>query len=167
MSIEIRAEQSADEAAIYQVTRDAFRGQPYAGGNEQDVVNRLRERGLLSLSLVALDGGRVVGQVTFSPVTLSDGSEGWYGLGPVSVTPQRQREGIGGQLIRAGLAALSERGARGCVLTGNPAYYQRFGFELAPDHVPEVESPAFFQLKRLGAAGETGRFAFHPPFYEP
>jgi len=166
MSIEIRPEQPGDEAAIYQITTDAFCGRPYAGGNEQDLVNRLRELGQLSLSLVALDTDRIVGQVTFSPVTLSDVSKPWFGLGPVSVTPERQGEGIGGQLIRRGLAELSERGALGCVLTGNPTYYQRFGFELAPENVPEPESPQFFQLKLLHAARAEGRFAFHPAFYE-
>jgi len=166
MSIEIRPERPGDEAAIYQITADAFRGRPYAGGNEQDLVNRLRELGQLSLSLVALDTNQLVGQVSFSPVTLSDGSNPWFGLGPVSVTPERQGQGIGGQLIRAGLADLSERKALGCVLTGNPAYYERFGFSLAPDHVPEPEPPEFFQLKLLRATRAEGRFAFHSAFYE-
>ena len=166
MPIELRPERAGDEAAIYRVTADAFRGQPYAGGNEQDLLNRLRELGQLSLSLVALDPRRLLGQVSFSPVTLSDGAEPWFGLGPVSVTPERQGEGIGAQLIRAGLTELSERGALGCVLTGNPAYYQRFGFELAPENVPEAESPQFFQRKLLHAARAEGRFAFHSAFYE-
>ena len=85
MSVEIRLEQAGDEAAIYKVTADAFRGRPYAGGDEQDLVHRLRELGQLTLSLVAVDKDRLVGQITFSPVTLSDGSEPWFGLGPVSV----------------------------------------------------------------------------------
>jgi len=166
VSVEIRLERAGDEAAIYEVTADAFRGRPYAGGYEQDLLNRLRELGQLVLSLVAMDGDRLVGQITFSPVTLSDGSEPWFGLGPVSVTPECQGQGIGSRLIRAGLDEISARGALGCVLTGNPAYYQRFGFELAPNNVPEKESPAVFQLKLLTATKAEGTFAFHSAFYE-
>lgn len=166
MSVEIRLEQAGDEAAIYKVTADAFRGLSYAGGNEQDLVNRLRELGQLTLSLVAMDKDRLVGQVTFSPVTLSDGSEPWFGLGPVSVTPEYQNQGIGSQLIRSGLISISARGALGCVLTGNPAYYQRFGFELAPKNVPKNEPPAFFQLKLLNATKAEGAFSFHSAFYD-
>ena len=166
MTIDIRQEQPGDEEAIYQVTKDAFTGPPYAAGDEQDLVNRLRELGQLSLSLVALDGDEIVGQITFSPVTLSDGSGPWYGLGPVSVTPSRQSEGIGGQLIRAGLDEISKQGALGCVLTGNPVYYHRFGFELAPENVPENEPAEYFQLKLLAADCANGTFEFHAAFYE-
>jgi len=103
MAIEIRREESGDEAAIYCVTETAFQGRPYADGDEQDLVNRLRKLGQISLSLVAEDCDDLIGQVTFSPVTLSDGSRPWFGLGPISVSPDRQGEGVGGQLIRAGL----------------------------------------------------------------
>ena len=63
MTIEIRPEQAGDEAAIYQVTKDAFTGPPYAAGDEQDLVNRLRELNQLSLSLVAVDGDNIVGRL--------------------------------------------------------------------------------------------------------
>ena len=164
--LQIRPEQPGNEGAIYQLTADAFRGMPYAGGDEQDLLNRLRDLGQLALSLVAIEGQELVGQVSFSPATLSDGSSPWFGLGPVSVLPSHQNRGIGNQLIRSGLADIAARGALGCVLTGNPAYYQRFGFALAPDNVPENEPAEFFQLKLLKAATATGRFAFHPTFYE-
>ena len=166
MSIAIRQELPDDVAAIYEVTRAAFFGQPYAGGDEQDVVNRLRDLGQLTVSLVALDSEELVGQVSFSPVTLSDGSSPWFGLGPVSVRPDRQSEGIGGKLIRAGLDIIIQRGALGCVLTGDPEYYRPFGFQLAPDNVPQEEMPEYFQLKLLGAERAEGTFAFHSAFYQ-
>ena len=166
MAIEIRRERSGDESAIYRVTEAAFQGRPYAGGDEQDLVNRLRKLGQISLSLVAVDCEDLVGQVTFSPVTLSDGSRPWFGLGPISVTPVRQGEGIGGQLIRAGLDEIDCRGALGCVLTGNPIYYQRFGFQPAPRNVPEEESAKFFQIKLMKAVRAEGTFAFHRAFYQ-
>ena len=135
-------------------------------GDEQDLLNRLRETGALALSLVAMDGDRLVGQITLSPATPSDGSGPWFALGPVSVAPACQSQGIGSQLIRAGLDEISAQGALGCVLTGNPAYSERCGFELAPNNVPKQESPEFFQLKLQKAAKAEGCFAFHSAFYE-
>ncbi len=126
----------------------------------------MRKLGQISLSLVAIDDEDLIGQVTFSPVKLSDGSRPWFGLGPISVIPDRQGEGIGGQLIRAGLDEIDGMGALGCVLTGDPLYYQRFGFELATRNVPEKESTEFFQLKLIRAERADGVFSFHPAFYE-
>ena len=166
MAIVVRGERPGDEAAIYRVTQAAFRGQPYAGGDEQELVDRLRKLGQISLSAVAVDGENLVGQVTFSPVQLSDGSAPWFGLGPISVIPSRQGEGFGSQLIAFGLDEIEKMGALGCVLTGNPLYYQRFGFSLAPRNVPVEESAAFFQLKLLSGEGADGLFSFHPAFYE-
>jgi len=71
---------------------------------------------------------RVVGHVAFSPVTISDGSWDWYGLGPVSVLQKHQRQGIGSMLIQEGLSLLKDLNAQGCCLVGHPDYYKRFGF---------------------------------------
>ena len=84
MEVVIKSEGADDQEAIYRVTADAFRGRPYAGGNEQDLVNRLRELGQLSVSLVAMEEDQLIGHVAFSPVSLSDGSGPWFGLGPVA-----------------------------------------------------------------------------------
>lgn len=142
----IRQECPADYDAIHDLTRWAFQGRPYAGGDEQDVIDRLRATDALTLSLVAEDQGGLSGQITFSPAINSDGSQPWFALGPVSVTPERQNQGIGGELIRQGLARIKALGALGCILTGNPEYYRRFGFTLAADLVPEAESAEYFML---------------------
>lgn len=142
----IRQECPADYDAIHDLTRRAFQGRPYAGGDEQDVIDRLRATDALTLSLVAEDQGGLSGQITFSPAINSDGSQPWFALGPVSVTPERQNQGIGGELIRQGLARIKALGALGCILTGNPEYYRRFGFTLAADLVPEAESAEYFML---------------------
>ncbi|MBD3647342.1 MAG: N-acetyltransferase [Pseudomonadales bacterium] len=161
----IRPETSADWPAIRRVTEIAFRGRPYAGGDEQDVIERLRARDALTLSLVAEDAGEVVGQVTFSPVESGDGSQPWYALGPISVLPGRQGAGIGARLIEAGLSEIEAQGALGCILTGNPEYYVRFGFSLSPDNTPVAESPDHFMLKRFRGEPPRGRFSFHEAFY--
>ena len=79
--------------------------------------------------------------------------------------PQWQDQGIGAALIHAGIEAIATRGALGCILTGNPDYYRRFGFEPAPNNVPEVESAEFFMLKPLSRHLVTGKFTFHDAFY--
>ena len=60
---------------------------------------------------------------------ISDGTQHWYGLGPVSVLSECQRQGIGKALIREGLAQLRDMHACGCCLVGHPDYYKKFGFE--------------------------------------
>ncbi len=162
---EIREEIDTDHSATYQVTVSAFRGRPYAGGDEQDVIDRLRLAGALVLSLVATEAEELIGQVTFSPVEIEDGTGPWFALGPVSVDPARQGEGIGSALIKDGLKRIEELGALGCILTGNPDYYCRFGFKLSPQNVPLEESEEYFQLKLLKGKQPSGRFSFHRAFY--
>jgi len=102
----IRQETTSDIEAITQITIAAFRTLPISNQTEQFIIKALRVAGALTLSLVAEIGGRVVGHIAFSPVTISDGSKNWYGLGPVSVLPDYQRQGIGKLLINEGLSLL-------------------------------------------------------------
>ena len=176
MPILIREEQFGDEAAIFKITEDAFHGMPYAGGDEQILVDRLRDQNSLVLSLVAVDDDKqanaspaekaVVGHIAFSIAINTDGSAPWYAFGPVSVTPERQAEGIGAQLINQGLATIQSRGALGCILTGDPNYYSRFDFAVSPNFSPANEPAEYFQLKLLSTTTPTGTFSFHPAFYE-
>lgn len=163
--IQVRAERACDWKSIHAVTELAFAGKAFSDGDEPDLVDRLRELGVLTLSLVALDGGSVVGHIAFSPATLTTGAGAWYALGPVSVTPERQGEGIGSLLIEEGLSQLTKQGALGCILTGNPIYYRRFGFEFARSNCPSNEPEEHFMLKLLSTEQPVGRFAFHKAFY--
>ena len=165
-AINIRDEIEADWIAIRLVTESAFRDKPYAGGDEQDVIERLRKRGALELSLVAISDDQLVGQITFSAAHLDDGSGPWFALGPVSVAPAQQSEGIGARLINEGLKRMSALGALGCILTGNPDYYRRFGFELSPPNAPANEPEEYFMLKLLNGKQPRGTFSFHDAFYD-
>ncbi|MEL7518469.1 MAG: N-acetyltransferase, partial [Pseudomonadota bacterium] len=98
--ITIRAEAPGDEETIFALTKAAFTGMPFSSGTEPYIVDKLRADGDLTLSLVALDKQRIVGHIAISPVSITDGAQGWYGLGPVSVWPDIQKMGIGGTLIR-------------------------------------------------------------------
>jgi putative acetyltransferase len=119
----IRPEQPHDWSAIHALEATAF-----PSPAEADLVDALRAATEL-VSLVADDGGAIVGHVSFSPVTL-DGNPALrlMGLGPMAVAPARQRGGIGVALVREGLAACLRDGVVGVVVLGHPAYYPRFGF---------------------------------------
>jgi len=117
----IRDEEPGDLPAIRAVVEAAF-GQR----QEADLVDRLRADGDGVLSLVAVDGGKVVGHVLFSEMTAPFRA---LALAPVSVVPERQRSGIGSRLIRAGLSRAEEDGWVGVFVLGEPDYYGRFGFD--------------------------------------
>lgn len=164
MPLVLRTETPADVAAIEQVTRAAFLHHPHSRQTEQFIVRDLRAAGDLTLSLVAEEAGRVVGHIAFSPVAFPDGVAGWYGVGPVSVMPERQRRGIGGALVRAGLDRLRALGARGCVLVGDPGFYGRFGFVRAEGMSLEGVPPEVLLALAFAGASPRGEVRFHPAF---
>jgi len=128
-AIIIRNDTVNDISTITEVTVEAFKTIDVSNQTEQYIIEALRAAKALTLSLVAEVGGKVVGHIAFSPVTISDGTMNWYGLGPVSVLPEYQRKGIGKALIGEGLSRLKDLGAKGCCLVGYPEYYKKFGFE--------------------------------------
>ena len=161
----LRPEREGDIDAIRTLTETAFRTAPHADGTEHLIIDRLRAAGALTLSLVAEADGAIVGHVAFSPVAVSDGSEGWYGLGPISVDPARQGEGIGGKLIGEGLERLKALGATGCVLLGDPAYYSRFGFTPDPRLTLDGVPPEYFMRVAFSPVYGAGSVSYHPGFY--
>lgn len=162
----IRPETTNDYEAITQVTLAAFTGKFSDNPTEHLIVKGLREAGALSLSLVAEMDGRIVGHVAFSKVTINSEDQGWYGLGPISVQPDLQKQGIGSRLIQAGLARIREIGTRGCVLEGDPNYYHRFGFKSYPHLIYEgAPAPQYFMALPFYDEVPSGKVEFHPAFY--
>lgn len=166
MDILIRSEKSTDIDVIEQVTIAAFDGKWYSDQTEHLVVNRLREAGAMSVSLVTEVDGKVVGHIAFSVVSINDEDKGWFGLGPVSVAPEFQKQGVGSKLIREGLSMIKEKGAKGCVLEGDPEYYQRFGFKNHPDLIYEnTPDPKYFMALSFYDDVPSGKVEFHKAFY--
>lgn len=161
----IRAERSGDEAAIAAVTIAAFAHVSYSDQTEHLIVKRLRESGALTISLVAEVNGEVIGHIGFSPVSMSDGSSRWYGLGPLSILPQHQTKGHGSSLVREGLAILKAIDAHGCVVAGDPAYYSRFGFEAMAGLTTDGIPAEYFTALVLHGSCPSGIVHFHPGFY--
>ena len=164
MNINIRAETAADVPAIEAVTISAFLNAPHTSHTEQFIVSELRKAGLLTISLVADAEGTVIGHVAVSPVSISDGASGWFGLGPISVVPEHQGRGVGSRLMQEALRTLREQGAAGCVLLGEPDYYSRFGFRADPNLILPDVPPEYFQAISLDSSRPHGTVSYHEAF---
>ncbi|WP_029047470.1 GNAT family N-acetyltransferase [Cupriavidus sp. amp6] len=164
MGIHIRNEQGADSDTIARLTEAAFRGEPHSSHTEHFIVNALRRDGQLTVSLVAADGDAIVGHVAVSPVTISSGATAWYGLGPISVLPGRQGQGIGTNLMKAALVELRRLGGAGCVVLGSPAYYGRFGFKAHAGLVLPGVPQEYFQAVAFGGEMPVGDVCYHQAF---
>ncbi len=159
----IRRETRDDVKIIHDITAAAFAGKSYSDGTEPGIIDALRKAGALSVSLVADENGMVLGHVALSPVRVSN-CENWYGLGPIAVTPKRQKQGIGSALIAAAFAELEHLGAHGCALTGDPNYYARFGF-VSTGALSYNDTPVkYIQHVTLRGAEPAGELAFHDAF---
>ena len=164
--MQIRPEQAADIAAIHAVNRAAF-----DSDTEADLVDALREHADPIISLVADDGGSIVGHILFSPVTLSGHADlKIMGLAPMAVRPAEQRRGIGSALVGAGLERCKQLGSGAVVVLGHPGYYPRFDFVpasrfgLACEY--DVPDEAFMALElELGILrGASGTIRYHAAF---
>ena len=160
----IRKENPSDIDAIAEVIKAAFEDHPSSQKTEQFIVRDLRAAGAMALSLLAEIGGRVVGHIAFSPVTISDGTTNWHALGPVSVLPDFQGHRIGTALVDNGLALLTSMGGKGCALVGLPTYYNRFGFKNHPQLIHDGVPPQVFVAKPLSGRVPSGTVAFHQAF---
>ncbi len=165
----VRLEAPDDFEAIHALVAAAFSRE-----NEAELVRRLRESDayLPELALVAEVNGVVAGHVLISYVMLLNDDEQFrvLSLAPMAVTPARQRQGIGSALVEAGLEIADKRGEPLVVVLGHPAYYPRFGFEIASRY--GIEPPydgvadAAFMVRRLSAYDERyrGRIVYPPAF---
>jgi putative acetyltransferase len=126
--IVVRPERADDRAIVRDVNQRAFEGP-----GEADLVDNLRQEGVVLLSAVAEVDQRVVGHILFSRMTIDapDGLVAAAALAPLAVVPEHQRQGIGGRLIRYGLDGLRSSDERVVIVLGHPDYYPRFGFSAA------------------------------------
>ena len=164
MTVTIRAERPGDEDIIHELTQAAFAPMSYSSGTEGAIIRALRANGELALSLVAEEDGEIIGHVAFSPVTIGGHYDDWFGLGPISVRADRQRQGIGHALIREGIHRLKALGAKGCALVGDQAVYKGVGFisdgELTYEGVPDI----YVQHLTLSGHAPKGLLTFSSAF---
>lgn len=155
-SIEVRNERAGDGAAITAVNDSAF-GQP----DESRIIDAVRQAGHAAISLVAADGGMLVGHILFTPVTIDAAGPAFHalGLGPMAVLPEFQRKGIGTMLVEAGLAEATRLGCPAVVVIGHPEFYPRFGFRPARAYglLSQFEVPGeAFMVRELVPAALAG-----------
>ncbi len=160
----IRKEQSADIDGITDVTIAVFKDHPISRQTEHFIVNALRLANALTISLVAEIDEQIVGHIAFSPITITDGTTDWYGMGPVSVLPDYQKQGIGKALINKGLSLLKEIGGQGCALVGPPDYYKKFGFKNYPEMIHEGIPQEVFLALPFNKKVPKGIVAFNEAF---
>ena len=162
----IRVEIGIDAPGI-----DALLRRSFPDGGEAQLVQDLREEGLITLGLVATDDeGQVVGYVAFSPVTVQDEDLQWVGMAPLAVDEQYRGQGVARQLVYEGLDSLNEFSYAAVVVLGDPAFYGRLGFESAAQYDlhsrwPGTESA--FQVHRLADDafnGVNGLVEYHEHF---
>ena len=167
--ITIRPETHRDIPIIEALTLIAFKDHPHQDPQKDTVehliIYQLRQAKVLTLSLVATENNQIVGHIAFSPITINGKDEKWFVLAPVSVLPSHQNQGIGKALIQAGLQQLKDQNANGCVVLGEPNYYQKFGFQaqhaLVVDGIPQE----YFMAKTLCTEIiPQGTVQFHPAF---
>jgi len=165
----IRPETPEDEAAIRHVNEEAF-GQKEEG----ELIEKLRNRGVLALSLVAVEDDKIVGHIAFSPVKVESERSSFeaIALAPMAVLPAYQRKGIGSQLVLAGLKECQLLGYEVVVVLGHPDYYPRFGFAPAKPKgidcefkVPD-EACMVLELREGALAGRSGVVKYQPEFHE-
>jgi putative acetyltransferase len=164
VKIEIRNETAGDVPGIEAVTIAAFLNAPHTSHTERFIVSALRQAGKLTLSLVADAGGEVIGHVAVSPVAISDGAIAWFGLGPLSVLPEHQHQGVGSRLMREALRILRAQDAAGCVLLGDPGYYGRFGFQADPSLTLLNAPPEYFLAISFRSSRPRGTVSYHEAF---
>jgi putative acetyltransferase len=160
----VRPEASHDYAAIREINLAAFAHHPYSRQVEHLIVEALRADDALTISLVAEVEGRAVGHIAFSPIAINGEHLQWFALGPVAVLPAMQRRGIGKALINEGLKALRSRGAQGCVLVGDLAYYHRFGFRRSPELIVHGVPPSAVLCLPMTPHFPEGKVEHHAAF---
>jgi putative acetyltransferase len=161
-----RDERTGDEQEVDQIITAAFANHPHSNQREGWIVKRLRTGKALTMSLVADENGQLAGHIAFSPVQIDGVSAGWHGLGPVAIRPESQRQGIGSALIHAGLERLRKLGSDGCVVLGEPEFYERFGFRADSRLWLGGVPPEFFLVLPFHDVIPEGRVDYHPAFFE-
>jgi len=176
-TVSIRKENSFDHNWVVELTEKAFETLEISDHNEGKLVDRLRKAPTFidELSLVAELNGQVVGHILFTPIIIDNGVQQFQSLvlAPVSVLPEYQKQGFGGQLIRAGHQKAKELGFQSAILFGHPEYYPRFGYKPASiwgikSPIPLLSDDVFMavELSEGSLSSVSGMVIFPPEFGE-
>ncbi len=163
-SMEIRKETAADFEAIMNVTLAAAKLHQVGKLGGYHTLNEMRKSGMLALSLVAEIDRTVVGHAAFFPLHVAAGDKGWYALGPISVLPECQSQGIRKALIAEGLEILRAMHGRGVAIVGDPDYFKPLGFLNAPQLAARQADADGIMVMPFDNRMPHGRFEFPDVF---
>jgi predicted N-acetyltransferase YhbS len=174
-SVNVCKETPEDYTRVIELTEKAFESLEISDHNEGKLVEKLRKSSnfIEELSLVAKLDGKVVGHILFTPIVINKGEQQFKSLilAPVSVLPEYQKMGIGGQLIRAGHQKAVELGFQSAILVGHPEYYPRFGYKPAstwgiksPIPLPSDDVFMAVELNEGALSSVSGMVVFPPEF---
>ncbi|MEZ4885384.1 MAG: N-acetyltransferase [Chitinophagales bacterium] len=176
MNILIRQENPADYQAVFEVVEAAFRNEVISDQTEQFLVERLRKSDAFvpELSIVAELDGEIVGHILLTKIKITNEVESFdsLALAPVSVVPNFQNKGIGGQLIREAHQRAKNLGFKSIVLLGHENYYPRFGYEWISKYGIELPFNApqqncmVMELVEDGLKGVNGMVVYDKAFFE-
>jgi putative acetyltransferase len=160
----IRPAEPYDFAAIRGVISHAF-----DRADEANLVEQLRTDGEVVCEFAAASEHAVQGHILYSRLRIEQGDEilEAAALAPVSVLPHFQRQGLGGELIRAGNACCAELGCAAIIVLGHADYYPRFGFSATAAAALQApfSGPHFMALAlRPGALSSGGRVRYAKAF---
>ena len=176
MKITLRQEVLADHGAVFKIIESAFENEAYSDHKEQFLVEKLRSSEVFipELSIVAVDGNEIVGHILLTKILIRNENEAFesLALAPVSVKPNYQKRGIGGQLINEAHRMAKAMGYKSVVLLGHETYYPKFGYERAskygikiPFEAPD-ENCMVIELVEDGLKGVSGTVAYAKEFYQ-
>jgi len=163
----IRVEKNSDRKKIWQLNVEAF------GANaEANLVDALRISGIDYISLIAEEGGNIVGHILFTPVELTNNQSELkiMGLAPMAVAKYHRQQGIGSQLIKIGLERCVTQGYDAVVVLGHPDYYPKFGFTPSEKYgiKSEYDVPddvfMILELKKGALNKKQGTIKYHEAF---
>lgn len=175
MKVTIRKESTDDYQAIRSIIQQAFEDVKQSDHTEQDLVERLRQSDAFipELSLVAVHEETLVGHILLTKLHIVNDSQEYdsLALAPVSVLPNHQGKGIGGQLIKTAHAIATSLGYKSIVLIGHKVYYPRFGYVQAdtfgislPFEAP-LENCFAIELMENGLDGVSGLVRYPEAFF--
>lgn len=151
----IRQERLEDYDEVYHVVKVAFESTKHSDGNEQDLAVELRKSKAFipELSLVAVEDGKIVGQILFTKAVVQGGEV--LALAPLSVLPDYQNRGIGLSLMKEGHSIAHKLGYEYSVVLGHSKYYPKAGYIPASEYgikAPfEVDDESFMALNFNGS----------------
>lgn len=133
MSIIIRQEEERDYRRVEEIAREAFWNLYFPGTDIPVVVNKLRRSSdfIKELTYVIEVNGKVEGAIFYTNSKIIDKKEVEHkviSFGPVFISPEFHRQGLGRKLITYTIEKAKEMGYRAIITLGYPYHYEPYGF---------------------------------------